>query len=141
MWLRSLYYCLFWYPRKGLLLTSRSHVLKSSSIRKSYPRSSKQCLLYLRFNSFLAERMVSMTISFICGIICSSMSTWMSPYSSFRNVWNSAKETVLPTSCLPKVDLSWTWRQLLDCWRRDGGERRGEEGNGCKEGSRDRLRG
>jgi len=54
-------------PKYGLVFTSMSHVLKSSSIRKSYPKSSYECYQLREFNS--VQTKVSMIKSFILGTI------------------------------------------------------------------------
>lgn len=88
----------FW--PKEISITSKSHVRISSSIRKSYPNSSKQCFRLLGFKFFFHEKNVSRTRSFILEITCFSKSTLYLLYFSFSIRLSESNDKVFPSSHL-----------------------------------------
>lgn len=82
-------------------ITSRSHVRKSSSMRKSYPNSSKQFFLRFGFKLFFTLRNVSIIKSFILGTRCFSTLIPYSEYFSSKYFCNLSRPSVLPSSCFP----------------------------------------
>lgn len=102
-------------PKYGLVLTSISQVLKSSSTIKSYPNNSKQFFLLLGFNDLLALKNVSIIQSLILEIICDSILTPYSLNVSSKYLYNSSRLNVLPGSCYPYKSPCFYKQLLVRC--------------------------